>query len=145
MLLERAEASRVEEGSADSTQLATILLVEDEERVREVMELTLSLSGYRVLSTESAIEASEIIEKQSDSIHLLISDFALPFMNGAELAARFRRARPNAKVLLISGFPKHDVMEYQGQSARAATEFLQKPFPPEELEDKVRKLLEDII
>jgi DNA-binding NtrC family response regulator len=107
------------------------------------MELTLSLSGYRVLSTESAIKASEIIENRSDTIHLLITDFALPFMNGAELAARFRRARPGAKVLYISGFQKQEILEWQGKNAKVAGEFLQKPFTPEALEEKIRELLED--
>jgi two-component system cell cycle sensor histidine kinase/response regulator CckA len=121
---------------------ATILLVEDEERVREVMELTLRLSGYRVLAAENAAEALEILKTFGDTIHLMVTDFALPLMNGAELAARFKRVRPGAKVLFISGFPKHDVLELHESTERAAPEFLQKPFTPEALEDKVREMLE---
>lgn len=143
MLLESEEVSYAEESAASRDQTATILLVEDEERVREVIELTLSLSGYHVLSTESSLEASRIIESQSARIDLLVTDFALPFMNGGDLAARFRRARPDAKVLFVSGFPKHDVLELEGRGARANTDFLQKPFTPEALEEKIQKLLED--
>ncbi|HEV7844447.1 MAG TPA: response regulator, partial [Pyrinomonadaceae bacterium] len=112
MVLESFSISRDKERPGDSIQTATILLVEDEDRVREVMELTLSLSGYNVLSTESAIKALEIIESYDETIHLMVTDFAMPYMNGADLAARLKRARPATKVLYVSGFPKQDVQDY---------------------------------
>lgn len=141
MTLESSGAVRKSEGLADSPQLATILLVEDEDRVREVMELTLRLSGYHVLSVASCAEALELIENYSDTIHMLVTDFALPFMNGADLAARFKRARPAAKVLYVSGFPKQDVQDLHETNGRTELEFLQKPFTPEALEDKVSEML----
>ena len=129
--------------ATDASGPATILLVEDEERVREVMELTLSLSGYHVLSTESALKALEIIENYDGVIQLMVTDFAMPHMNGADLAARFKRARPFAKVLYVSGFPKQDVQYFHDKYERVALEFLQKPFTPEALEIKVYHLLQD--
>jgi two-component system cell cycle sensor histidine kinase/response regulator CckA len=129
-------------GGAASSQTATILLVEDEERVREVMALTLSLSGYRVLSTESAVEALEIIGNYEDTIDLMVTDFAMPHMNGADLAVRLKRARPYAKVLYVSGFQKQDVQDFHEKNgARTRLEYLQKPFMPEELEMKVKNIL----
>lgn len=141
MFLEGSGAVRKSEEAAASPQLATILLVEDEDRVREVMELALSLSGYHVLSVESCIEALEIIENYNDTIHLLVTDFALPYMNGADLAARFKKARPLSKVLFVSGFPKQDVQEFHETNGRDILEFLQKPFTPEALESKVSDML----
>lgn len=143
MFLETPGVKVDEEGAAGSSQTATILLVEDEDRVREVVELTLSLGGYRVLSARSAVEALSIIENYGDTIHLMVTDFAMPHMNGADLAARLKRARPQARVLYISGFPKQDVQDFHDRHGRSVLEFLQKPFTPEALEAKVRRLLAD--
>jgi two-component system cell cycle sensor histidine kinase/response regulator CckA len=142
MLIEGADVRLEGEGGGAATQTATILLVEDEERVREVMELTLSLSGYHVLSTQGTLEALEIIENYEEPIHLMVTDFAMPHMNGADLAARLKRARPTAKVLYVSGFQKQDVQDFHEKNGvRTALEYLQKPFMPEELEMKVRNIL----
>jgi two-component system cell cycle sensor histidine kinase/response regulator CckA len=140
MILESADVDK-EEGRTISSSQATILLVEDEERVREVMELTLSLSGYHVLSASGVEEALEVIENYADTIHLMVTDFALPHMNGADLAARLKRIRPQAKVLYVSGFQRQDVQDYHDRNGKTALEFLQKPFMPEELETKVRDIL----
>lgn len=141
MFLESTGIGLGGERAASSSQTATILLVEDEERVREVMELTLSLSGYHVLSTDSALEALEIIESYGDSIHLMVTDFSMPHMNGAELAVRLKRVRPDAKVLYVSGFQKQDVQDLHDRNGRSVMEFLQKPFTPEDLEMKVQAIL----
>ncbi|HEY0323566.1 MAG TPA: response regulator [Pyrinomonadaceae bacterium] len=144
MLLESSRIGRDKGRPGDASQSATILLVEDEDRVREVMEVALSLSGYKVLATESAIEALEIIETYDETIHLMVTDFAMPYMNGADLAVRLKRARPRTKVLYVSGFPKQDVQDFHEMNGRTTTiEFLQKPFMPDELEIKVHTLLAD--
>jgi two-component system, cell cycle sensor histidine kinase and response regulator CckA len=143
MLLKSVNANRDKETAVDSTRMKTILLVEDEERVREVMEVTLSLGGYHVLSTGSALEAREIIESYDSTIHLMVTDFAMPHMNGADLAAHLKRARPEAKVLYVSGFPRQDVQDVHDKSGRILLEFMQKPFTPEDLEIKVRDILSD--
>ncbi|MBD0373445.1 MAG: response regulator [Pyrinomonadaceae bacterium] len=143
MFLKSADVDREEHGVASATQKGTILLVEDEERVREVVELTLSLSGYHVLSAAGALEALEIIESYGDTIHLMVTDFAMPHMNGADLASRLKRVRPEAKVLCISGFPRQDVQDFHARNGRRELEFMQKPFTPEELELKVHELLDE--
>lgn len=141
MFLESHGVTRESEKATATSQPATILLVEDEDRVREVMELTLRLSGYHVISTESSVKALEIIESYGDKIHLMVTDFALPHMNGADLATQLKRVRPEAKVLFVSGFPKQDVQELHERCGREALEFLQKPFTPETLEIKVEEML----
>ena len=143
MFLEGAGVRQGAGAIAGATQATTILLVEDEERVREVMELTLSLSGYHVLSAVGAPEALEIIESYDDAIHLMVTDFAMPHMNGADLAARLKRLRPEAKVLYVSGFQRQDVQSFHDKNGRTEIEFLQKPFTPEELEQKVIAILAD--
>lgn len=143
MFLKSVDVDREEQRTAEALQRATILLVEDEERVREVMELTLSLSGYRVLVASGALEAIEIIESYGDTIHLMVTDFAMPHMNGADLAARLKRARPEARVLYVSGFPLQDVQDFHVKHGSRELEFMQKPFTPEEFEMKVHKLLGD--
>jgi two-component system cell cycle sensor histidine kinase/response regulator CckA len=141
MTLESAGIEQASGNLADSSQTVTILLVEDEDRVREVMELTLALSGYKVLSVEGAEKALELIESYDGTIHLMVTDFAMPHMNGAELASRLKRARPEARVLYVSGFQKQDVQQYHDRAGRSSLEFLQKPFTPEELEEKVQNIL----
>lgn len=141
MIVEGASVGQESSSLEETPQTVTILLVEDEERVREVMELTLSLSGYKVLSVESAKKALEIVNNYEGTIHLMVTDFAMPHMNGAELAARLKRARPQARVLYVSGFQKQDVQDYHDRIDRSTLEFLQKPFTPEELEEKVQKIL----
>jgi two-component system, cell cycle sensor histidine kinase and response regulator CckA len=143
MLLKSVNVRLDNEAAVDSSRMKTILLVEDEERVREVMEATLSLSGYHVLSTGSALEAREIIESHDATIHLMVTDFAMPYMNGAELAAHLKRARPEAKVLYVSGFPRQDLQELHDKSGRILPEFMQKPFTPEDLEVKVQDILSE--
>ncbi|MCA1557985.1 MAG: response regulator [Acidobacteria bacterium] len=141
MILESAGTGQASEEGADYSHRATILLVEDEERVREVIELTLSFCGYKVLSTESAIKALEIIENYDDTIDLMVTDFAMPHMNGAELAAKLKRARPRTRVLYVSGFQKQEVLDVHEPIGRTTLEFLQKPFMPEELEMTVQNIL----
>jgi two-component system, cell cycle sensor histidine kinase and response regulator CckA len=143
MVVESAGIGLDNHSTTDSSRPATILLVEDESRVREVMEMTLSLNGYQVLAVGSATEALEIIEKYEDTIEMMVTDFALPHMNGVTLAARLKRLRPHAKVLYVSGFPKQDVLDFHERGGRSAIEFLQKPFTPETLEAKVSSLLAD--
>lgn len=143
MYAKSSDVTSIPDRVTDSAQTATILLVEDEYRVREVMELALSLSGYHVLSVESAAEALELIENYDDKIDLMVTDFALPYMNGGNLADRLREARPLTKVLFVSGFQKQDLLDYHEEPGRAGLEFLQKPFTPEALESKVSDMLAD--
>jgi two-component system cell cycle sensor histidine kinase/response regulator CckA len=111
----------------------TILLVEDEDGVRRVVETMLKRHGYQVLSASSYKEAIAAAERHRGTIHLLITDMVMPGMSGRKMAECLVAARPNLKVLYVSG--------YGDAKAQTDTHFLQKPFSTEELATKIRELL----
>jgi two-component system cell cycle sensor histidine kinase/response regulator CckA len=116
----------------------TILLVEDEEGVRRVVETMLKRRGYKVLSSGSPAEALAIAESHQDEIHLLIADMVMPHMSGQKMAERLMVTRPHLRVLYVSGYG--DQID-----ARTAFAFLQKPFSTEELALKVREVLRESV
>jgi PAS domain S-box-containing protein len=133
------------EGSAvrgDAVQFArgveTILLVEDEDQLRKVAAGILRRSGFRVLEGASGSDALSIIEKNTYSIELLMTDVVMPRMNGKELAERIRAQRPDIKILFTSGYTD-GILEGQLPTGAA---FLQKPFSPGALTTKIRELLD---
>jgi len=117
----------------------TVLLVEDEDAVRTLAREVLRRHGYVVLEARHGVDAIRIAEQHDDPIHLMISDLVMPHMSGRDLAARLSSARPEMKVLFISGYTNHAVM-HRDLTADAA--FLQKPFTPEHFARKVRSVLE---
>jgi two-component system cell cycle sensor histidine kinase/response regulator CckA len=117
-----------------------ILVVEDEEAVRSVVSRVLECEGYKVLQAEDGGEALELIEGSDRSIDLVITDVAMPNMNGRELAAQLKTLRPKLPVLFISGYTD-DEMVRRGL-IEPTSPFLSKPFSPEALAAKVRLLLD---
>src|ERR1700691_423940 len=115
----------------------TILLVEDEEQVRNLVRDTLRREGYKVLDAPSAVEARRIAGAYKGPIHLLISDVVMPKEGGRELAASLAERRPAMKVLYMSGYTD----QADGPPA-GASGFIQKPFTPAALSSKVREILE---
>ncbi len=118
----------------------TILLVEDEEQVRNLVRAILVRNGYRVFDAKSGTEAIVISEKHGDKIDLLLTDVVMPGMNGRELADRLLGARPQMRVLFMSGYTG-DVVVNRGVTDDGAA-FLQKPITPELLAGKVREVLD---
>jgi signal transduction histidine kinase/CheY-like chemotaxis protein len=117
----------------------TILLVEDEEQVRNLVRAMLVREGYRVLDYASATEALQTVRERSESIDLLLTDMVMPQMSGLDLAREVRGARPRIQVLFMSGYTDASVT---GQGLITAdTPFLQKPFTAAALRTKVRELL----
>jgi len=112
----------------------TILLVEDEDGVRRVVETMLKRHGYHVLSSASSRDALMAADQHSGVIHLLITDMVMPGMSGRKMAECLVERRPNLKVLYVSGYG--DASISQGDA-----HFLQKPFSTEELATKVREML----
>ena len=117
---------------------ATILLVEDEPALRKLLGGALEREGYTIIEAKDGAEALSICE-QNPAINLIVSDLAMPQMTGLELREKVAVMRPNMKFLLISGYVK-DVAVSPEQVAKFA-EFLEKPFRPHELTQKVRELL----
>jgi two-component system cell cycle sensor histidine kinase/response regulator CckA len=118
----------------------TILLVEDESGIRELACEFLQRQGYRVLHGMDGNEALRIAEGHEDLIHLLVTDMAMPNVGGKELADRLRSARPQIKVLFMSGYPDHEALT--GPNVGVQTAVLQKPFSLDTLAHKVRILLD---
>ncbi|MEW5814978.1 MAG: response regulator [Spirochaetota bacterium] len=118
----------------------TILLVEDEDNLRALIRKMLARSGYKVLEANNAGEALLICEEYKKEIHLLISDIIMPYLSGDKLAFRLKANRPNLKILLMSGYPDRFI---KGQASLTNDIFfLQKPFDPEALIKRVRKILD---
>ncbi|MBA3470847.1 MAG: response regulator [Herpetosiphonaceae bacterium] len=116
----------------------TVLLVEDEAMVRELVAETLQRAGYTVIAAPNGAAALERYAQQP-SIDLLISDVVMPQMNGPELAERLIAQQPSLKVLFISGYNEM-IMTNHGIPT-ASTTLLQKPFTPNDLLQKVAEIL----
>jgi two-component system, cell cycle sensor histidine kinase and response regulator CckA len=118
---------------------ATILIVEDDPGIRELSAKILSRCGYNVLVAGGGDEAREICERHDGHINLLLSDVVMPGMNGPMVAEMLTRMRPGLKVVFMSGYTdnaivRHGVMERD-------LPFLQKPFTPERLANKIVEVL----
>ncbi|HKA02275.1 MAG TPA: ATP-binding protein [Candidatus Solibacter sp.] len=119
----------------------TILVAEDDDMVRSLVKETLSRNGYEVLDAAGPLEAQKLAESHRGQIHLLITDVVMPKINGRDLAARVSRKRPNLKVLYMSGYTDGAVVN--NGILRKEVAFLQKPFTPAALAEKVREVLEE--
>lgn len=117
----------------------TVLLVEDDERVRTVASASLRRYGYCVLEVASAAEALYVCEQQGDGIRLMITDIVMPQMGGRELADRARRLCPGIRVLFMSGYSDRSVVSHA--LLGAGTAFIEKPITPERLARRVREVL----
>jgi two-component system cell cycle sensor histidine kinase/response regulator CckA len=117
----------------------TILLVDDTDVIRRLADEVLSRAGYRVLHAGGADEALRVATGHADPIDLLLTDVIMPGPTGVELAARLQAIRGNVPVLFMSGYSDATVVRNGLLSREAA--FLQKPFTPAALLDKVRQVL----
>lgn len=118
----------------------TVLVVDDEESVREFIASTLSLEGYQVFLAEDYTEALAICEDPALILDLLVTDVSLPGRNGCEVATDVLANRPNLKVLYISGSAGFEVLKLHGGRPEGAA-FLPKPFEPSQLLDCLRRLI----
>jgi two-component system cell cycle sensor histidine kinase/response regulator CckA len=116
----------------------TVLLVEDEESVRQLVAETLTSRGYKVLQAQNGEQALKLAASVGD-IHLMITDVVMPGMSGRELARELATTRPQTRVLFLSGYTE-DAVLHQGV-LEPDTAFLQKPFTLQHLAKKVREVL----
>jgi signal transduction histidine kinase len=117
----------------------TILVVEDDEQVRQVVEDALSEAGHTVLGTSGVTRALEVLRRHRGSIDLLFADAILPSPGAGFLIAQFREAHPSGAVLLFSGYPE-EALRQRGLSGETQP-VLQKPFTGAEL---VRRVVQEI-
>jgi two-component system, cell cycle sensor histidine kinase and response regulator CckA len=117
----------------------TILLVEDVDEMRQLVDNVLKNYGYTVLTASHGREALLIGERHQGPIHLLLTDVVLPQMSGGELAERLKPLYPQAKVIYMSGYPEDAIIHDKVLEGEAG--FIQKPFSPINLASKVREVL----
>ena len=119
----------------------TILVVEDDEAVRELICRGLSRCGYNVLEATRSVLALEVSEQHTGPIALVVTDMVMPGMGGAELMRRLRDARPGLLALVVSGYASNAGDESWQREPN--TSFLAKPFTLTELAQKVREVLDN--
>ena len=117
----------------------TILLVDDEEGVRKLMQAVLNDGGYTVIEAANGSAALAAYEKNSHKIDLVLTDVVMPQMSGMELGERLAEKNPDLPLLYMSGYRDSPVNSPPGQPAKA---FLNKPFTPDTLLAKVREVLD---
>ena len=118
----------------------TILVVEDEEQVRALVRAILERNGYAVISAGNGMEALSVSGRHEGKIHLLLTDVIMPGMNGAELARKITPSRPGMKILFMSGYTDDAILRHG--VLNPGTEFIEKPFSPDSLARKVRRVLD---
>ncbi len=134
------EIHEEKESAKSSKASGIVLLVEDNEAVRKLANKILSTSGYEVMEACDGVEALKVSRNFSGAIDILITDVIMPRINGHALANQLRFARPELKVLFMSGYTDRRII--QSGMPESGGNFLQKPFTPEMLSNKVRALLD---
>lgn len=124
--------------------MQTILVVDDEPEIRDLVREVLSAQSYRILEAGNAEEALRVAESHGGPIDLLLTDVVMPGVHGHQLAARLLTRRPELKVLYMSGFAlvqaQHGVLEVEA-GLEPGSPILPKPFTAEALAKKVSELL----
>jgi CheY-like chemotaxis protein len=131
----QSRATRREAG--DAVAGATILLVDDDNAVREVTRAMLHDLGYRVLESRSGGAALDLLAREPNAT-LMMVDFAMPGMNGAELARQVQAKRPSLPILFVTGFADRTALAHVDEA-----HIIRKPFAEDELAAKVRLALAD--
>lgn len=116
-----------------------VLVVDDEEGVRDLVCRMLQGGGYRTLEAAHGGEALDMVETGPEPVDLVVTDVVMPGMDGRELGRRLAQSRPTLPILYISAYDVNDI--FRRGSPRNSAPFLQKPFPPELLINSVEQLL----
>jgi two-component system, cell cycle sensor histidine kinase and response regulator CckA len=118
----------------------TVLVVEDQDDVRQLAILVLRSHGYQLLEARNAVEALAIAERHPAPIHLMLTDVVMPGLNGKDLAAQLRPLRPDMRVLYMSGYSENVIASEA--VINGDVEYIPKPFSPNGLAAKVRAILQ---
>ncbi len=114
-------------------------MIDDEKSVRAVAARILEFFGFSVLLANDGQQGVDTFRANEDAISAVILDMTMPCLNGVETFREIRRIRSDARVLLISGYNEQDAIDHFSETGLAG--FLQKPFTPTELRDKLRVIL----
>jgi PAS domain S-box-containing protein len=120
----------------------TILVVEDEEDVREVAERILQDLGFETLAAVDGRDALEVMEREGDRVTAVLLDLSMPRMGGQETFRHLRESRPELPVIMVSGYTEQVVAPQFSGPGPGLTAFLQKPFLAEDLMDVLREMVE---
>jgi len=135
------EATEDTEAVAESlTGSETILVVEDNEMVRDLAQSILQHYGYDVLEAQDGEEAIKVSKGHDGPIHLMLTDVVMPGMDGNEMAEHITALRPNLKIIYMSGYTENAIVHHGVLDLKTA--FIQKPFTPQSLARKVREVLD---
>jgi CheY-like chemotaxis protein len=115
----------------------TVLLVEDDEQVRQLIRSLLTSDGFRVLEAATGAEGLELGQRHAGEINVLLSDMLLPELSGFDVAQQLRERHPNLKIILMTGYVEGDIVQRSISELGAA--FLDKPFHPNALLERVRE------
>ncbi len=117
----------------------TLLLVEDEEMLLDLMKTLLEARGYHVLTARDGVEAIDVFTRHKDEIDVVISDMGLPKLGGWEAFQKMREIRSNVNVILASGY--FDINLKAEIIKAGAKDFVQKPYDPDEITEKIREVI----
>jgi DNA-binding NtrC family response regulator len=119
----------------------TVLVVDDEDAVREIVARVLEARGYRILEAADAAQALTLSSGYEEEIHLLLTDVVMPGIPGPEMAAILAGARPETRVLFMSAYPGDATVG--GGSLVDASNLIEKPFTAAGLAERVRAALDE--
>ena len=119
--------------------METILLVDDEETISDVVEKALTLTGYKVLLARGGEEALEVYRNNRNRIDLVVLDMIMPGMNGKKVFDQLREMDPGVSIILSTGYSMDG--EASHLMTRGCSGFIQKPFGIKELSQKIREVM----
>jgi two-component system, cell cycle sensor histidine kinase and response regulator CckA len=117
----------------------TILLAEDEELLRTVVQATLKSNGYRVLTACDGVEALEVFRREQETVSLVLMDFGLPGLSGLAALREMKKLNSETRAIICSGFLEPTIREAVLELSHTGT--LTKPYKEEEILDLVRRVL----
>jgi two-component system cell cycle sensor histidine kinase/response regulator CckA len=132
-------ADKKKEGTRDLTGTGRVLLVEDEDVVRNFAARALSRQGYEVLEAGTGIEALDVMEREQGRIDIIVSDVIMPEMDGPSMLKEMRKTKPDIKIIFVSGYPDDAFKKSLDDGETYA--FLPKPFTLPQLAAKVKEQL----
>ncbi len=134
----KGEAEMKVRGGSQSNE--TILLVEDEEMLLELVKTVLEEEGFHVLSAKDCEEALDLYNHHRNEIAVVVSDMGLPKLSGWEVLHKMREINPNAKVILASGYS--DPKIESEMMKEGAKDYVAKPYDTDEISRKIREVIE---
>ncbi|MGM0760985.1 MAG: response regulator [Thermodesulfobacteriota bacterium] len=135
-----SQGQKVQEEEEDHSGTETILVVEDDQEVRNITSHSLDLYGYRVLTAADGDQALYKLHEERSQIHLVLTDVVMPQMGGKEMVQELKKIQPQVKILYMSGYTSNSIVHHGVLDQGVA--FLQKPFTPNTLASKVREVLD---